>query len=40
MLDDLHILTQALLVAFIALGGWVFVDMMREAKNWEDDNEQ
>jgi hypothetical protein len=34
----LHDLTQALLIGFIMLGGWVFVDMMRDAKNWKDDN--
>jgi hypothetical protein len=40
LLTDLHLLTQAVLLASIALGGWVFVDMMREAKNWRDDDEQ
>lgn len=40
LLADLHLLTQAIILTFIAVGGWVFVDMMREAKNWEDDDER
>lgn len=35
----LHILTEAFFVGIIIFGAWAFVDTMRKAKNWKDDEE-